>query len=135
MNGEPLPYFMRVCKKILYEKLLYGAIFFGAFGIGSLGEKIAPGHGRDVMYCFSSYSTTQFMGFQLSPVSSAAISFSVQSIGEVCQYYGVFHGTFDWKDFISYTVGSALVFGTEKTIMYVRSNKRRELSDLVTTTK
>jgi hypothetical protein len=112
------------------NKLLYSGMFAGAFSLAALGEAIAPGHGRDVAYCFHSYSFCQFMNGNMSPKRSAFVAFTVQSLGEVCQEYGLYPGTFDWNDFIAYGIGSALVFGTEKLIRTLKKDKE-ELSDIV----
>lgn len=116
----------------LANNLTYGGIYFGAFGLGVLGESISPGHGRDVAFCLQSYSFVQVVtNGSMSPIRSAVIAFTVQGLGEVCQKYGLYPGTFDWKDFVAYAVGSALVFGTEKVIRIAKNNKKEELSDVV----
>ena len=105
----------------LNDKLLHGEIFVGSVVLGAAAESIAPGHGRDVAYCLSSYSGFQFMNCNLSPARSAAVASTVQSLGEVCQKHGLFPGTFDLKDFVAYAIGSTLVFGTERLIRHFKN--------------
>jgi len=112
------------------NKLVYGSIFFGALSMGAVGEIFFPGHSQDVAYCFSSYSGVQFCNQEMSPFQSAFFAFSAQALGEVCQKYGLFPGTFDWKDFISYGVGAGLVFGTEKMIRYFEKRKNPEIKKI-----
>ena len=113
------------------DRLLYVGIYVGALGLAPFAESISKGHGKDVLFCYTSYCAVQAFGCNMTPLQSAIIAFSVQGLGEICQQYHLFPGTFDWKDFIAYGIGSSLVFGTETLIRHCKNKKSKELSDVV----
>jgi len=50
-------------------------------------------------------------------------SLGLCSLGEICQYLGLYPGTYDPKDFIAYGAGAGVAFGISKAIKHFSKPK------------
>ncbi len=106
---------------MISKKVVYGSIFMASVFAGAVSDKIIPGYGKDIAYSIQSYTACRFAGFDLNPLECATVGFVSSSLGEFCQYFGFFPGTFDEKDFLAYATGSVISFGIEKFLRHGRS--------------
>jgi len=73
-------------------------------------ESLVKGYGWDVIIPVYIYNLYNIENDYLK----AGVVFAGCSALEIAQHFGLYHGTFDPKDFIAYGVGTALALGIDK---------------------
>ena len=91
-------------------------------------ENLVHGYGHDVTLPFGLYFLNKLIGFPLGKNEwvNAAYVFLGCSAVETAQGLGLYHGTFDPKDFLAYAAGAGLAIAVDKI-----SFKKKNLDNLV----
>ena len=100
---------------------LYASIgALGAMNSGAAHEIYSPdiaafmrGYQHDITAPIGVYFAMKLFGNE-SILGRAATTFAVYSAGEIAQGLGLYHGTFDPKDFLAYATGVGLAVAIDK---------------------
>lgn len=78
------------------------------------GKQFIYAYLHDITLPFSAYFMYNLMSKEQSRLGKALYVFGGCSAFEVAQRFGLYHGTYDPKDFIAYATGAGLAFVLDK---------------------